>query len=619
MTDQATEKRKLEMEEQRKKALAAEVTADFLERQRARRQLERGWQLNMNFLSGNQFCELTARGELVEEDAEFYWQSQRSFNHIAPTVDTRLARLSKVRPKLTVRPFSDQESDVKTARLASNILKSVSSRLDLDEIISRATLWSETCGTAFYKIVWNFQDGKVIGCDELGNAVNEGDVNVIALSPFEIYPDSLNAESMEELRSIIHAKAVPVMEIREKFGVELSGQNISEFDLAPYSSASGWKRPMDANARPVEENREIVIERYTRPSDGYPEGRLEIVAGGVLLYEGPLPYQNADRGERTFPFVRQTCLELPGAFFGTSVVDRLIPLQRAYNAVRNRKHEFLNRLTAGVIAVEDGSVDAEELAQDGLSPGKVLVYRQGSEQPHFLDCGTLPAEFEREEERLSNEFILLSGTSEIARNSATPTNVTSATGLQLLLDQDQSRMQKSAENIERAIRETGRQILHLYKQFAAARRLLRMTGAGGEIELYYFDASEISADDICFEAGSERTPEQSREELLKLLALGLFNDKDGKLSDDIRNKVLDALGYGSFESARDISQLHIRKAERENIALAEQEIVPDEYDDHELHVVEHIRALLSGGEQNEALKENMIKHVNAHRALIQNI
>ena len=573
----------------------------------------------MNFLSGNQFCDISARGEVEQEDAEFYWQSRRSFNHIAPTVDTRLARLSKVRPKLSVRAFSDQEADVKTARLSSNILKSVSNRLDLDGIISRATLWSETCGTAFYKIVWNYDDGKVIGTDEIGNSIKEGDVNVIALSPFEIYPDSLAAESMEEIKSIIHAKAVPVSEIQEKFGVELAGKEVSQFDFAPYSAASGWKRPMDGDLRPVLENREIVIERYTRPCGAFPEGKLEIVAGGLLLYEGPLPYKNGNGGERTLPFVRQTCLELPGAFFGTSVVDRMIPLQRAYNAVRNRKHEFLNRLTAGVIAVEDGSVDAEELAQEGLSPGKVIVYRQGSEQPHFLDCGTLPAEFEREEERLSNEFILFSGMSEISRNSSTPANVTSATGLQLLLDQDQSRLQKSAESIERAIRETGRQILHLYKQFANARRILRMTGIDGATELYYFDASDISADDVCFETGSERSPEQNKEELLKLLSLGLLSDKDGNLSDDIRNKVLDALGYGAFDSARNISQLHIRKAERENIALAEKEVVADEYDDHSLHIVEHTRALLSGGEQNQTLKERMIKHIASHRASLKNL
>ncbi len=567
----------------------------------------------MNFLSGNQFCEITDRGEIEEEDARFYWQSRRTFNHIAPTIDTRLARLSKVRPKLSVRAFSDAEGDVKTARLSSNILKSVSERLNLDDIISRATLWSETCGTAFYKIVWNFDDGKVIGTDDVGRSIREGDVNIVAISPFEVYPDTLTAETMDEVRSLIHAKALPVSEIKEKFGVELAGRTIDAFDLAPFSSASGWKRPMDGNMRPVLENREIVIERYTRPTKETPEGRLEIAAGGKLLYEGPLPYRNGERGERIFPFVRQTCVSLPGSFFGTSVIDRMIPLQRAYNAVRNRKHEFLNRLTAGVIAVEDGSVDTEELETDGLSPGKVLVYRQGSEEPHFLDCGALPAEFEKEEERLSSEFILFSGMSEISRNSANPTNVTSASGLQLLLDQDQNRMQVSARSIECAIRETGKQILHLYKQFANSRRLLRMTGIDGETELFYFDGSEISADDVCFEMGDVRTPEEEKEELLKLLSLGLLKDSDGKMSDDIRNKVLDALGFASFDSARDISQLHIRKAERENLILLEEEAEADDYDDHALHIVEHTRALLSGAEKTQEVKDRMMRHIASHR------
>ena len=600
-------------EQRRVEALVAEVNADFEARRRARKMLERGWELNMNFVSGNQFCDLTPEGELEEEQAAFFWQSRRCFNHIAPTLDTRLARLAKVRPSLEVRAFSDADDDMKTARLCSNILRSVKNRIDLDGVIARATLWSETCGTAFYKIVWNHEDGMVIGTDEAGHSVREGDVNVIALSPFEIYPDSLAAERMEDVGSIIHAKAVPVSYIRDKFGVETEGKTIADFPLMPFSAASGWKRPADGDERPVLEDAVILIERYIRPDGEHPDGRLEIVAADKLLYEGDLPYCNGDRGERIFPFVRQTCIALAGAFFGTSVVDRMIPLQRAYNAVRNRKHEFLNRLSTGVIAVEDGSVDAEELAEDGLYPGKVLVYRRGSEKPGFLDGGSIPAEFEKEEERLSGEFILVSGMSEISRNSANPTHVTSATGLQLLIDQDTNRMQMSVESVERAVRETGKQILHLYKQFAGARRVLRMTGTGGDTELVAFSQSDISADDVQFEPGYERTPEQKREDILSLLSLGLLQGENGTLSDDTRNRVLEALGFGSFENARDISHLHLKKAERENLALAQRDVEADEYDDHALHRAEHVRALLSGAEHDDKVRGRILRHLASHR------
>ena len=613
MKQEQSEKLAKAREEKRRRELVRSVQEDFARRQEARRQLERGWQLNMNFVSGNQFCDLSPVGELEEEERTFFWQSRRAFNHIAPTVDTRVARLAKVRPSLEVRAASDAEDDMRTARLSSNILRSVKDRIDLDRVISRATLWSETCGTAFYKVVWNFDDGNVIGTDTAGHTLREGDVNVIALSPFEVYPDSLSAEDMTEVKSIIHAKAVPVSEIREKFGVEIAGRRIMDFALSPYSSASGWKSPMDGDGRPVPEDREILIERYTRPSEEFPKGRLEIVAGDKLLFEGSLPYENGDRGERVLPFIRQTSVELAGAFFGTSVVDRMIPLQRAYNAVRNRKHEFLNRLTAGVIAVEDGSVDADELGEEGLYPGKVLVYRRGSSAPAFLDCGKLPAELNEEEERIANEFVLVSGMSEISRNSANPTHVTSATGLQLLLDQDMNRMEVSVESIDRAVKEAGKQILHLYRQFAATKRLLRMTGTGGDTEVYYFSASDISADDVRFETGYERTPAQEREDILYLLSQGLLKDENGHFSDDTRNRVLDALGYGSFENARDISRLHLRKAERENLILAQRDVEAEVYDDHAVHIAEHTRALLSGGEETQATKARIVRHLESHR------
>ena len=95
----------------------------------------------------------------------------------------------------------------------------------------------------------------------------------------------------------------------------------------------------------------------------------------------------------------------------------MIPIQRAFNALKNREHEFLNRLTMGVLAVEDGSVDTEELLEEGLPPGKVLVYRQGATPPKMLGADSVPYDFGAEEERLLDEFVLVSGVSEISSST----------------------------------------------------------------------------------------------------------------------------------------------------------------------------------------------------------
>ena len=101
------------MEEARKQALASEIAADFLRRQEERRPLDRRWQVDINFLGGDQYCGISPRGEVENEEAAYYWQSRGVFNHIAPVVDTRCAKLASMRPALTVRAASDQESDLR--------------------------------------------------------------------------------------------------------------------------------------------------------------------------------------------------------------------------------------------------------------------------------------------------------------------------------------------------------------------------------------------------------------------------------------------------------------------------------------------------------------------------
>ena len=89
------------MNEQKETAderLAEEVTNDFLRRQEERRLTERGWQLNLNFVRGNQYCDINSKGEIFEEDKKYYWQSRRVFNHVAATVDLRCSKLGRIRP-----------------------------------------------------------------------------------------------------------------------------------------------------------------------------------------------------------------------------------------------------------------------------------------------------------------------------------------------------------------------------------------------------------------------------------------------------------------------------------------------------------------------------------------
>ena len=608
-----------EREKERERArIALEVTADYEKRREERRSIENSWVLNMNFLCGNQYCDVSPIGGLTEEDPQFYWQSRRVFNHIAPTIESRIAKLEKRKPELTVRAFSDEEGDVKAAMVATGILRYVQDRVGFHELSARATMWSETCGSAFFKVGWDELSGRQVGVDEENNPVFEGEVQVSVVPPFEIFPDRLDADDFDGVRSLIHARVVSVDYIMEKFGVALPGRQIS--GIMSYSESKTSRLPSEMLGMNFtnREDAEILIERYSRPTAEAPEGRLEIVAGGKLLYADVLPFVNGERNERGFPFVKQDCLRLPGAFFGASVIERLIPVQRAYNAVRNRKHEFLNRLSMGVLTVEDGSIDTEELSEEGLLPGKVLVYRQGGKPPELLDCGSVPNEFKDEEEWLEKEFAMISGVSDLSQNS-TPTRVTSATGLQLLLSQDESRMTGTITSIDRALKEVGRQILRLYRQFAGSARLMSLTGENKKTQLYYFNASSLDVNDLQFESKEVVTPAEKKATILHLYEAGLLTDEDGKITGENKQRILDAFGFGSYENVHDLSALHANKAGEENVMMREEEILPDVYDDHAVHIREHTRFLLSAEfkrYKNKAeMKEKFIAHMDAHKKM----
>ena len=148
--------------------LVREVLEDFKRRQYERKNFETQWELNMNFLMGNQYCCIGPSGEVEEYDKQFYWQEREVYNHIAPIVEARLARLLTLKPNMTVVPASGDERDVKTAKLSKKIVNAVYNKLCVSGVISEANNWSEVCGTSFYKVTWNSEKGTLLREDENG-------------------------------------------------------------------------------------------------------------------------------------------------------------------------------------------------------------------------------------------------------------------------------------------------------------------------------------------------------------------------------------------------------------------------------------------------------------------
>lgn len=622
MKNKNTEK---EMEEE----LVKSVLKDFEIRQLERKSFESTWQLNINFFLGNQYCFISPAGDIVDSGKQYFWQEKEVYNHIANIIELRQSKLSRVRPSLTVVPFSDDERDIACAKTSKMILKAVSHNINISKILAKGTMWSEICGTVFYKIDWNNNLGKTIGVNALGNPIKEGDVEVSVVSPFEIYPDSSTYNNVEDCMSIIYARSFHKDMVKNIWGVDVEGKDIDVFSLDNLSICGGLGYSSYANsmAKKVKKDQVIVIEKYEKPTIEFPNGRLIIIAGDKLIYNGELPYINKAEGKRGFPFIRQMSIPTPNCFWGTSIIERCIPIQRAFNAVKNRKHEFINRLTMGILSVEDGSVDIENLEEEGLSPGKVLIYRQGANGPKLLSSESLPIDFKNEEDALLSEFTNVSGVSDMLNQSSLLHGNMSGIALQLMIEQDDIKLSTSSEEIRYSAKEIAKQILRLYKQYAKLPHTSRIVGDNGTIELFYWSASDINSEEVIFETENEinETLAQKRSMIFELLNSGLLADENGKISNAMRTKILEQLGFGIWESTQDIKALQVKSASKENLKLLTSNSIdnPREIDDHDIHIAEHISFMLGSEFEKNKLKnpviENMLlEHIKKHKNLKKN-
>ena len=611
-------------------AKAEFVCREFTERARKRNQQELKWNLNLNFLNGNQYCDADYNGKKIFSIEKLYdYQERAVYNNIAPIVETRISKLSCVIPQIGAITDSTDADHIANAKISTAVIRNVNKRLNFSEKIAQAVAISEMLGTVFYKTVWQKEHGDLLFRGESG-AVYTGEVDTLVCSPYEIYPESLYTESISEQRSIIHAHPYHIDEIKDNWGVEVTPHRVNLFSMTNITNVTGglgWTSTAESVGQEIKDGYDIVLEYYEKPSKKYPDGRLLIVAyyNQVLLYEGVLPYINQTYQKRGYPFVKQVSIARPGCFFGISVIERLIPIQRDYNAIQNRINEYLNRAALGIPVVEDGSVDVDSLEYYGMPPGMPIVYGRGSEPPRFMDTPALPYSFLSKQDRLEEAFVSISGISELSQYSRVTGTVTSGTALGILAQQDDNRLASGAENIRNAVLEVAKQWLRLYRQFALFERMLTLGGDDMDNAVIRWNTTNLLPENL--ELTTQNEIENSlavkRELIRELYQMGLFTDsKTGKITPAAKSKILSLLKMGDWENKMELETLHSARAARENLKMRQGvfcEVNPR--DQHEIHIEEHTKYILTRefedlSNENDGLSALFEAHLGHHEAML---
>ena len=587
-----------------KEDIIKNVTEDLAKRKAERSILEQQWTLNANFLVGNQFCEINPyRGDIQQLEPVYDWLEREVFNQIAPLIETRIANLKKINYMMKVKPATNELEDYAKADTSTNVLQYIQKSTDFETKKNTMIYWNELCGNCFWLSWWDKDKGEKIGVmDELltsddgtqkhiETAVYQGEIDYGLITPYEIYPESIFKQTVEAQRSIILEQVKSVDDIYDLYGIKTKGSSIETFELTPVSAGSGLgyeKTTVSLGHRTID-NAEKVITYFERPSKHLPNGRMIIIVGdSELVYYGNLPYNR-------IPIIQVVCREVAGQFFGKSVIEDLIPRQRAYNGCINRIHEYIKRIALGSYLVEEGSIDIEEYEQNGQAPGAMLVYRQGTSPPVPIPNGNLPSEIMTERYNLKSDMEYAAGTSQLMVNGQAPTGVTSGTAISNLMEIDNTRLSLTGDHIRNSVRKLAILWLEIYKKYATLSRIVKYVGSNNIGKALVWSNKDINSYDVEYVTENEllTSEDVQKQRFFDAYQMGLFTDNDGRIPMRVKQKALEFMRVGNYSDIMNIDLLQLQAAQREN-AFFESGVIPEvsEFDDHDIHIEEHKRYIL---------------------------
>lgn len=616
-----------------KEDVIRKVTEELEKRKTERLIVERQWTLNANFLVGNQYCDInTYRGDIEQLEPVYDWLEREVFNQIAPLIETRIANLKKINFMMKVKPATNELDDYDKAETSTSVLQHIQKTSDFESKKNTAITWNELCGNCFWLSWWDKDKGEKYAVEQTvevladGTERNkeiayfQGDLEYGLITPYEIYPESVFKQTVEAQRSIILEQVKSVDDIYDLYGIKVEGNEVETFALTPVGSGGGFgyeNTTVTIGHRTID-NAEKVITYFEKPSKHKPNGLMIIIVGeDNLVYYGDLPYSR-------IPIVQTVCIEVAGQFFGKSTIERLIPIQRAYNGCVNRIHEYIKRIAIGSYIAEEGSIDVEEFESEGQAPGKLVIYNQGSNAPTPTQIGVLPNEIMQERYNLKQDMEYAAGVSQLMVYGQAPSGVTSGKALDNLMEIDNTRLSLTGDHIRNSVSKLSIMWLEILKKYATTPRIVNYVGSNNIGKAITWSREDINSYDVEYVTENELlfSEEKQKQGFFDLVNMGMYSEKDGSIPTRVKIRAKQLVKAGNFSDLVGIDELQIQAAQRENVFF-ENGVLPEvsDFDEHEIHIEEHLRYILQMDFQilknkKPEYAEALENHLRQHKEIV---
>lgn len=638
------------------KATKPSYVERFSDAAAARTVYETQWRLNLAWLAGRQYTTASPTAATLQEPPAPPWRVRLVANRILPIWRSALGRMLKTRPVPDVIPASGDEADILTAKVGEKIIKHIWSSQGMDgRKVVELYSWVLAAGSAFIMPWWDHLSGeplvlsvtppssehspeektddtedldavvealggsKISDGEGLTDLVVEpsGEIVVTVVPPHEVYPEP-GATTWEDMRWCFRVRAFPVEDLRARYPEHADAiREDSEAVLQDFSflipsadpSVSAGELAADVGRRGMA----LLKEYFEKPSPSAPNGRHAILIGDTEIEcHDRLPYDH-----KRIPLVKFDFITFPGRFWGGSVIEHLIPLQREWNRVRSMLIENRNVMSRPKLLVPTTAGIPDDVWTS--EPGEKVYFNPAGGRPEPWVPPPIPGYVLNELQQTEADMMEIASY-HWATRGINPPGVRTAAGLAMLQEADDTPLGPVLQWNEASWREVGEQILELAKQFYTEPRLIHLK-VGNEAETVEFSREQLRGRYRVRVASGSSLPMSRAARIqfaLEMLDRGAFRTPQGRIDEQRFFRFLE------MDTALDIvtdDALDIRIARTENVEMRDRYTVfePGEYDNHPAHLSVHIPFLKELGLEHPGHPaiELVAAHIRAHEDRMQ--
>ena len=425
------------------------------------------------------------------------WKNSEIVNLIWQTVQSSAPLQTDARPKFIFLPQNPE--DLQFAELMEKICDADWDRWGWMQTVLEVILDGYITGTGISSM--NFDQSKLYG---IGAPV------YVSEEPHYIFPDpdcnDFNDEktegtfkaypmTTEKLKFRYPAKA-HLIKTDTKDWLKDTKTCIKNDDFYEFYRSTTMDLPEETIGNTAKENdigKTLVIEWFGKPKDveqivtnelddqgneqkkytvksKYPNGRYVCIANGLILHDGPLPYEDG-----LIPFSKYANYCDPRQFWGISETEQLESPQRAFNKILSYAIDIMLYCSNPQWVISnDADVDTDNLTNQ---PG-AIIEKSPTGTVERIQGAQLPPQFMQMLDRLVGWFNDTAGQSDFSRGEA-PGSVTAASAIEQLISASRTRIRQKQRNLDLYLKDAGRQYLNRVLQYYTIPRVFRLTGQDG--------------------------------------------------------------------------------------------------------------------------------------------